>query len=39
MLNQILIGWSPLVILAMVAVGILIGNLSARLAVKKYLHY
>lgn len=39
MLHDILFNWMPLVILGMILIGILIGNLSARLAVKKYLHY
>jgi cell division transport system permease protein len=39
LLNQVLIGWAPLVVIAMVLLGILIGNVSARLAIRKYLHY
>jgi cell division transport system permease protein len=39
LLNRVLIGWMPLVAIGMVVLGMIIGNLSARLAVKKYLHY
>jgi cell division transport system permease protein len=39
LLNYVLIDWAALVVLAMVVAGILIGNVSARLAIRKYLHY
>jgi cell division transport system permease protein len=39
LLNQVLIGWAWAVVLVMVVLGILIGNISARLAIRKYLHY
>jgi cell division transport system permease protein len=39
LLNQVLIGWTPAVVLGMVVAGILIGSVSARLAIRKYLHY
>jgi cell division transport system permease protein len=38
-LNNIMINLCPLVVIAMIIIGIVIGNLSARLAVKKYLRY
>lgn len=38
-LNTVLIGWAPAVVIGVILVGVLIGNLSARLAVRKYLHY
>ncbi|MDR3125623.1 MAG: hypothetical protein LBU20_00910 [Candidatus Nomurabacteria bacterium] len=37
--SEILIGWAPLVVSAMVVAGILVGNISARLAIRKYLRY
>ena len=39
LLNTILFGWLPAVTFGEILLGIMIGNLSARLAVKKYLHY
>jgi cell division transport system permease protein len=38
-LNRVMIDFFPAVAAAMVIIGMLIGNLSARLAVKKYLRY
>lgn len=39
LLHTVMFGWMPAVIVGMIFIGMLIGNLSARLAVKKYLHY
>ena len=39
MLHNLMVNWSVLVVLGIMLTGILIGNLSARLAVRKYLHY
>jgi cell division transport system permease protein len=39
LLHSLMVDWSVLVVVGMVLVGVLIGNLSARLAVQKYLHY
>lgn len=39
MLHVIMFTWMPLVIFGVIFIGMLIGNLSARLAVKKYLRY
>lgn len=39
LLNAIMIGYAPLVIIGIVVVGMIIGDISARLAVKKYLKY
>jgi cell division transport system permease protein len=39
MLHTVLIGWAPAAAIGMVLIGIIIGNLSARLAVRKYLRY
>jgi cell division transport system permease protein len=38
-LNAIMIGWVPLVVIGTILLGMLIGDLSARLAVRKYLRY
>jgi len=39
MLHTLMVNWSVLVVLGMILAGILVGNVSARLAVRKYLHY
>ncbi|GHU08556.1 cell division protein FtsX [Alphaproteobacteria bacterium] len=39
MLHLVLVSYWPLVVIGMMAIGILIGNLSSRLAVRKYLRY
>jgi Cell division protein len=39
LLHILMVNWGVLVVLGMVLVGVLVGNLSARLAVRKYLHY
>jgi cell division transport system permease protein len=39
LLHELMVNWSVLVVIGMVLVGVLIGNLSARLSVHKYLHY
>jgi cell division transport system permease protein len=39
LLHNLMANWTVLVVLGMVLVGVLVGNLSARLAVRKYLHY
>jgi hypothetical protein len=39
LLHNLMVNWAALVVIGMVLVGVLIGNLSARLSVHKYLHY
>lgn len=39
MLHKVLINFAPLVVIGVILLGMLIGHISARFAVRKYLHY